>query len=261
MKLLTLNCHSWIEENQLEKMKYLAQVIKEKQYDVIALQEVSQSIEKSIVSGDIKEDNFVYLLNKELHKLGEFNYKCIWDFSHIGYDIYEEGLAILTRHNIEDIDTFYITKSSEKNFYKSRKIIKCSININNKNMNFFTCHLGWWNDEEESFENQVDNLINKIDGLSFVMGDFNNDAFIRNEGYDYLLSKGLIDTYNIAFEKDTGITVNGEIAGWEGKKESKRLDIIFTNTNFNVKKSRVIFNDINKKVISDHYGVEVYIDI
>lgn len=60
MKLLTLNCHSWIEENQLEKMKYLAQVIKEKQYDVIALQEVSQSIEKSIVSGDIKEDNFVY---------------------------------------------------------------------------------------------------------------------------------------------------------------------------------------------------------
>ena len=58
MKLLTLNCHSWIEENQLEKIKYLTQVIKEKQYDIIALQEVSQSIEKNIVSEDIKEDNF-----------------------------------------------------------------------------------------------------------------------------------------------------------------------------------------------------------
>lgn len=261
MKLLTLNCHSWIEKNQLEKIKYLAQVIKEKQYDVIALQEVSQSIEKSIVSGDIKEDNFVYLLNKELHKLGEINYKYVWDFSHIGYDIYEEGLAILTKHEIEDIDTFYITKSSEKAFYKSRKIIRCSIRINNKIINFFTCHLGWWNDEEEPFQNQVDNLINKVDGLSFIMGDFNNNAMVRNEGYDYLISKGLIDTYNIALEKDNGITVNGEIAGWEGKKENKRLDIIFTNINVNVKESRVIFNHINKSIISDHYGVEVDIEV
>ena len=65
MKLLTLNCHSWMEENQLEKIKYLAEIIKEKQYDVISFQEVSQSIEKSVVSGDIKEDNFIYLLNKE----------------------------------------------------------------------------------------------------------------------------------------------------------------------------------------------------
>ena len=28
MKLLTLNCHSWQEDNQLEKIKYLAKVIK-----------------------------------------------------------------------------------------------------------------------------------------------------------------------------------------------------------------------------------------
>ena len=33
MKLLTLNCHSWQEDNQIEKIKYLAKIIKEKQYD------------------------------------------------------------------------------------------------------------------------------------------------------------------------------------------------------------------------------------
>lgn len=261
MRLLTLNCHSWIEENQLEKIKYLAKVIKEKQYDVIALQEVSQSIDKDIVNNDIKEDNFVYILIKELEKLGEINYKYSWTFSHIGYDIYEEGLCILTKHKIEDIETFYITKSSDKSFYKSRKIIRCNIKIDNKNINFFSCHLGWWNDEEESFKNQVDNLLRKANGLSFIMGDFNNNAMIRNEGYDYLLSKGLIDTYDIALQKDDGITVHGEIAGWEGQKESKRLDIIFTNENIDVQKSKVIFNNINKKIISDHYGVEVDICI
>jgi maltose 6'-phosphate phosphatase len=259
MRLLTLNCHSWMEEDQVEKIKYLAKIIKENQYDVIALQEVSQSIKEDIIKGIIKKDNFVHLLNEELKELGESKYNYIWDFSHIGYDIYEEGLSILTKHKIEDSEAFYITESSDKAFYKSRKIIKCTININNNIISFFTCHLGWWNDEEESFRYQVKNLINKVDGLSFIMGDFNNDAMIKKEGYDYLLNSGLIDTYTIAVEKDGGITVKGEIAGWEGKKENKRLDIIFTNRSVNVKKSNVIFNNINKNVISDHYGVEVYI--
>ena len=47
MKVLTLNCHAWQEENQMEKIKHLAQVIKEKQYDVIALQEVMQLIDET----------------------------------------------------------------------------------------------------------------------------------------------------------------------------------------------------------------------
>ena len=29
MKLLTLNCHSWQEDNQIEKIKYLAKIIKD----------------------------------------------------------------------------------------------------------------------------------------------------------------------------------------------------------------------------------------
>ena len=66
MKFLTLNCHSWQEENQLDKIKYLAQVISEKNYDVIALQEVSQSIDSKTIEGNIREDNFAVLLKKEL---------------------------------------------------------------------------------------------------------------------------------------------------------------------------------------------------
>ncbi|MDZ5017165.1 endonuclease, partial [Clostridium perfringens] len=74
MRLLTLNCHSWMEEDQVEKIKYLAKIIKENQYDVIALQEVSQSIKEDIIKGIIKKDNFVHLLNEELKELGESNY-------------------------------------------------------------------------------------------------------------------------------------------------------------------------------------------
>lgn len=259
MRLLTLNCHSWLEKDQLDKIKYLAKTIKEEQYDVIAMQEVSQSINKDIIYNNIKEDNFVYLLNEELKKLDENNYNFIWDFSHIGYDIYEEGLAILTKHNISSYESFYVSNSIREDFYKTRKIIKADISINNEEISFFSCHLGWWNDEHESFEKQVNKLIKKIDKKSFIMGDFNNNAFVRNEGYDYMISKNLIDTYNLAIEKDSGMTVEGEIAGWEGKKEEKRLDIIFTTEKVDILKSNVIFNEKNRKIISDHYGVEIKI--
>ncbi len=92
------------------------------------------------------------------------------------------------------------------------------------------------------------------------MGDFNNNALVRNEGYDYLISNGLIDTYCIAKEKDTGVTVKGAIAGWKNQSEDKRLDLILSNKDITVTKSNVIFNDINKNIISDHYGVEVVIE-
>ena len=97
MKLLTLNCHSWQEKEQLRKINYIAETIKENKYDVIAFQEVSQLIENEILYDNIKKDNFVYLLNENLKKLGCNDYEFFWDISHIGYDIYEEGLCILTR--------------------------------------------------------------------------------------------------------------------------------------------------------------------
>lgn len=61
MKLLTLNCHAWQEENQIEKIQHLAQVIKEKQYDVIALQEVMQLIDTT-TSEKVKQDNYAVVL-------------------------------------------------------------------------------------------------------------------------------------------------------------------------------------------------------
>ena len=49
MKLLTINVHSWLEENQLEKLNILAKTIVEKKYDVIAMQEVNQLISSELI--------------------------------------------------------------------------------------------------------------------------------------------------------------------------------------------------------------------
>jgi len=95
--------------------------------------------------------------------------------------------------------------------------------------------------------------------LNILLGDFNNNANIRGEGYDHLMAQGLWDTYTLAEQKDMGATVEGEISGWKGNKELLRIDLILCSQPVSVKESKVIFNGKNKAVISDHFGVEVEI--
>ncbi|MBW3112729.1 endonuclease/exonuclease/phosphatase family protein [Bacillus sp. MCCB 382] len=259
MKLLTLNCHSWQEDSQHEKISTLADDIAEKSYDVIALQEVSQLIESETVQGLVKKDNFALVLLGELEKRGVSDYTLVWDFAHIGYDMYEEGVAILTKHPVVEEHRFFISKSHDQSYWKTRKIAGATISYKGKTFTFYSCHLGWWTDDEEPFQFQVDSLMEQVTPQSpfFLMGDFNNNALIRGEGYDYLLSKGLVDTFNEGVERDSGVTVQGNIAGWDENKVDLRIDLILSSEKMPVKSSRVIFNDDNKPVVSDHFGVEV----
>jgi maltose 6'-phosphate phosphatase len=263
MKLLTLNCHSWQEENQIAKIKILAKTIQEKSYDVIALQEVSQLMNEQIIDGNIKKGNFGLVLLNELQKLGVADYQLVWDFSHIGYDIYEEGLAILTKHPILETYSFFVSENKDTNYWKTRKIVGANISYHDKPIAFYSCHLGWWHDEEEPFKNQVDSLLKFVqkDEDYFLMGDFNNHAFVKGEGYDYLMSRGLYDTYHLAEEKDKGITVKGKIAGWDQNKHDLRIDFILTSQPRWIKNSNVIFNGESKSVISDHFGVEIEVEL
>lgn len=260
MRLLTLNCHAWQEENQIEKIQHLAAVIKEKQYDVIALQEVMQLIDPE-TDEKIKADNYAVVLLNELLKLGVSDYRFVWDMAHIGFDVYEEGLAILTKCEIKNAQSFLVTQSQEIGNFRTRRIVGLEMVYNQKPVAVYSCHLGWFHDEIEPFTGQVDELVKYLnpDHLNIVMGDFNNDANTRGEGYDYILSKGLIDTYSLAQTKDSGMTVAGKIDGWEKNQADLRIDLVLTTQPVEVVSSHVIFNGENKEVVSDHYGVEVEI--
>ncbi|MCA1320382.1 endonuclease/exonuclease/phosphatase family protein [Bacillus tianshenii] len=261
MNLLTLNCHSWQEENQMEKIQHLAQTIKEKAYDVIALQEVSQSIDAPLVRENIKENNYGLVLLQELEKLGVQDYQLVWDFAHMGYDTYEEGLAILTRLPLVKSHSFFVSKGTDTDYWKTRKIVGVTVEYAGRELSFYTCHLGWWTDEEEPARYQIEQLLHEAKGCGtpfFLMGDFNNSAHIKGEGYELLtVEHGLHDTYLLAEEQDSGITVRGKIAGWDDNKQDLRIDLILASDQVDVASSQVIFNGENKEVVSDHFGVEV----
>ena len=102
MKFLTLNTHSWMEEDAEGKFQTLKKQILKAKYDIICFQEVNQEIETSVVDTDayyhalpsatpIHQDHFVRLLVEKLAEEG-LQYHWTWAYNHIGYDHLNEGL-------------------------------------------------------------------------------------------------------------------------------------------------------------------------
>ena len=259
MKLLTINVHSWLEENQLEKLNILAKTIVEKKYDVIAMQEVNQLISSELIELGIREDNFGKLLLDKINEYGEQGYKYYWTYSHIGFDKFEEGLAILAKGDVVAVEDFYCTEQQTVTSIESRKILKVDLKINDEIVEFYSCHMNLPTCKGEDIEQNLYNLVNYTDNtnLKIFMGDFNTDYFNQVDEYKAILEQGLFDTYEMALKKDKGVTVYKNISGWEDSMCQKKLDYIFSNKKLNVEESYVIFNNINYPIISDHNGLEV----
>ena len=281
MKIITLNTHSIIEPDYENKLSEFAKMIKTEKPDVFALQEVNQSVAKpeltvfvengyvpcKSICPVIRMDNHALRLDRLLRSLG-MKYYWTWIPLKIGYDIYEEGLAMFSRTPITEIRQFYISKSQSMSNWKTRKILSIKTN----EMWFHNVHMGWWDDKEDPFKKQWDVVCSKLMGAGkaqeshFMMGDFNAPSGIRGEGYDYVKTSGWFDTWELAKKKDTGITVGKVIDGWRERMEEAeasigvRLDYIWANKELAVKSSKVILNGENYPVVSDHYGVVVEVE-
>lgn len=259
MKLLTLNVHAWLEDNQTEKINVLAQTIVEKGYDIIALQEVNQLMSAPDFSRALKVDNYGVMLLRQINQQVEKKYSLFWSNSHIGYDKYDEGVAFLTRLPVYEVDPFYCSQSQRIDSILSRKILGLTVEYQGQLFDCYSCHINLPNCEGE---NQLENIRNIVDrsksqNPKILMGDFNIDAISNPQSYEQIKSLGLLDTFELAEQKDSGITVEKAIDGWYGYCEEKRLDYIFLNQAIRVLSSQVIFNGKNRPVISDHFGLEV----
>ena len=118
--------------------------------------------------------------------------------------------------------------------------------------------MGWLRDKEEPFEKQITKLYDfvKEEGKSsLIMGDFNNSD--DTEGYDLIKKFGFKDLYNKTSENH-GFTVKEKIAGWENNDKFLRIDYIFSNIEYEIIESQVVFEE---KRVSDHFGVYTKIKI
>ncbi len=282
MKLLTLNTHSLAEPEYERKLHLFARMAEKERPDIIALQEVNQTGESSPApdapeygympcsghEGPVREDNHALNLAKLLKSAGVC-YRWTWVPVKLGYGVFEEGLALFSLKPIEDTEQFFISKSHSFSNWKTRKAVGIQVG----GQWFYSVHMGWWGDEEEPFACHWDHFQEHVKGhrgdgkAVWVMGDFNSPCDRAGEGYDYVRNSGWRDTYEMATEKDGGITVGHVIDGWrreEGEQKKRppgmRIDYIWCGDQADVSRSLVVCNDVNYPVVSDHYGLMALID-
>ena len=280
MKLLTLNAHSWMEPNSKQKMACLAQHIAAEQYDVIAFQEINQSrfAPKASVKDNpyyfpakerpnIHKNNFAYVLQQTLLKMGTAYYWA-WFPCHMGYRLYDEGVAIFSRHPIQELHGFVI--SSKKPYFsqKRRGVVGIEITNINERMLFYSCHLSGWQDKKKNaFLQEWLSLESSLAALHpdqkiVLLGDFNASANRRGKGYDWVTKvSGWHDTYALApFPKGKFTFPAYQTGSIHQKQQPRRIDYILCNYKPTVLSAEIIFDGKDTPLISDHCGLKVSLE-
>ena len=265
MKVMTLNTHSYIESQPLEKLAQIATYIKEENPDIVALQEINQLITSKEIEGDdyfcplanqvpLHEDNFAYLLVSRLRELG-LNYYWSYSYTHIGYDTYQEGLALLSKEKL--ISTEQVTSNPSYVGKLTRKILVGQTS----QATFVVGHYSWagksgfdyeWAKTKAALKGQKQPLV--------IMGDFNNPPESSAHQQIREANLGLVDSFQVAAKRYGEHTVVKAIDGWQDNEGQLRIDYVYLSDTFKVSKYQVIFDGQTSPQVSDHFGILVEIE-
>ena len=265
MKFLTLNSHSWMEENAQQKFETLKEQILEAQYDVICFQEVNQEMASETVETDeyyqaapsavaIHKDHFVRVLVEELAAQG-LHYYWTWAYNHIGYDRYHEGVAILSKTPIEAREIL-VSDVDDPTDYHTRRVALAETVVEGKELAVASVHLSWWDKGFQEEWARFEAVLKELKKPLLLAGDFNNPA--GQEGYQAILASplNLQDAFEVAKERSGSYTVPPEIDGWKGNTEPLRIDYVFTTKDIQVETLQVVFDGKQSPQVSDHYGLQ-----
>ena len=264
---LTLNLHTYQEDNQNEKLNMIVDVIGGMDIDFIAFQECAQHKTAGIIDNNIREDNMTHRIAEMLNEKFGSKYSFSWDWAHYGWNVWEEGVSVLSKYPLIETDSRYVSASTTQSNIESRKVIYGAFQFDDKRIHLFSAHTHWRTSEtSEEQNNQIKKIKSMVvekeaeNAFSFVAGDFNvnpTSDYPWSEGYNIMVNGGeYTDTYLIvntdANNKPAQSkyhTVLGDFLG--------RIDYVFmkNNTVFKVEASQIIFTSEAVGKVSDHYGV------
>ncbi|HAN77604.1 MAG TPA: hypothetical protein DCQ31_07430 [Bacteroidales bacterium] len=267
--ILTINLHTYQELRQNEKFVIITDLIGKMDIDFVAIQECAQNKASVITTGIIRTDNMALIIANQLKQKYNADYNFVWNWAHYGWDVWEEGIAVLSKHTVQSTDQRYISSNLSNTNIASRKAIYASYSVNGEVFNIFSAHTHWRTSETDQEQNRQINSIkqmvtekqlNNAASLSIVCGDFNGnptDYTPWNEGYNTMTQSGeYIDTF-LAANPDANtrpalskyFTVSGSFPG--------RIDYIFmkSNSKFKVINSQIVLSPEIAGIVSDHYGV------
>jgi maltose 6'-phosphate phosphatase len=255
LSVMILNLHCYQEAYQDEKLTQIAKAIDEKEADIVCLQEVAEHWNNG--AGDW-QSNAARIINDRLRK----PYQLYTDWSHLGFDKYREGVAILTRFPLLEQEARYVSESHDPYSIHSRKVVMAQLRLPYLGLiNVFSAHLSWI---EDGFQEQFNCLSDWAKSLqseevkaTLLCGDFNIAA--GSEGYRLVVDLHQYDDQFLAasspgvFEKI--FKVNDP--HWQHYlADDYRIDFIFMHkaSELKVTSGTVLFTDEDYGRVSDHCG-------
>ncbi|KXT75989.1 Exodeoxyribonuclease III [Streptococcus sp. DD12] len=270
MKILTLNTHSWMEEHPQEKLEQLVDTLAEKACDLIFLQEINQLISSEPAevtpgyvavsdSPAIHVDNYALLLVTALRERG-LDYYWSWAYNHIGYDKYQEGVAILSLTPLHP-RLLRVSDSTDETDYRTRCVLLAQTHLSGHPYLVASVHLSWW---EKGFAREwlrLERALEEAQLPVIVAGDFNNP--VAGPGYQLMTSGPLelADSHKQARVVSGEHTIQAAIDGWEGNRQQLKVDHILLSQGIPVSLSQVVFDGGNTPQVSDHFGVFAVLDV
>lgn len=255
LKVLILNLHCYQEDNQDYKFTKIAKTINELDIDIVCLQEAAEYWRDG--NGDW-ESNAARIINDRLTKPFYIHY----DWSHLGFAKYREGVAILSRYPLSDHESQYVSDSHDKYNIHSRKVVKARVDIPHIGfINVFSAHLSWIEDGfKEQFQRLrawADRSNNNDIKATLLCGDFNITA--GTSGYGLVVDSHEYEDQFLAVNKEAVFNQVFRVndAHWKDLlADDGRIDYIFMNKNSNLKATsgKVIFTDQDYGRVSDHFG-------
>jgi maltose 6'-phosphate phosphatase len=255
LKILTLNLHCYQEENQDTKLSQIARAIDDLDIDVVCLQEVGEQWGNG--NGDW-DSNAAKIIRDRLRE----PYHLHTDWSHLGFDRYREGIAVLSRYDFRMTDAGYVSSSQDVHSIDSRKVVMVQLNVPYMGVvNVFSAHLSW---PSGGFFEQFDRLrawANHKHGnhlaATFLCGDFNIKA--GSEGYQAVVrtreyeDQYLAATSPNAFEKifrKQSSNIDRHLA------KDGRIDFVFMQKHSSLQAvaARELFTNGDYGRVSDHIG-------
>lgn len=255
LKVLTLNLHCYQEENQDAKLTTIASAINELDIDIVCLQEVAENWNDG--QGDW-ESNSARIINERLTEPFHLHH----DWSHLGFDKYREGVAILSRYPLSNQDSGYVSDSQDKYDINSRKVVTARISVPYIGfINVFSAHLSWL---EYGFQEQFHRLREwaantKTDDIkaTLLCGDFNITA--DSNGYKQVVASREYEDQYLAVDKQGVFNKIFKVydAHWQDLlADDYRIDYIFMHKKSQLRatSAKVIFTDEDYGRVSDHCG-------
>lgn len=274
--VLTINMHTYQESGMGAKFQKIADVIGKLGIDIVLMQECAQRNNTTVVSNingvNIRSDNMAKILMEMLLTNYGVQYYYAWDWAHIGFSYYEEGVGILSRYPLSGINSRYLDSRTSTSDLHSRKAVNAQADFTGfGRVSMTSVHTSWHSTSEPYGANQISNAVwlvyekytnnlsnNITNVLNILGGDINSQPTDSPpHGYNSLIMGGLMvdtllsyyPTANTGGGNQTYRTVGGTYPG--------RIDYIaiMSNDQYNVRYCEIVFSSTNIGLVSDHFGV------